>query len=368
MIIPRRSSRAFLSLISLLTLGQGCAADQRPDEGFVNVEGGRIWYHRVGSGKATPLLVLHGGPGACSYYLKPLLALAADRPVIIYDQLGCGKSDRPTDTTLFTVDRYVRELQTLRDSLGLREVHLLGHSWGAMLAESYMATRPAGVRSLILASPLVTTAQWEHDADSLIKALPDSTRAAIATHEANHTTSAPEYVNAMKAYYALYYNRTPPHDMAERDSGQAAVGEQVYEYMWGPSEFYATGTLKHFDATATLRGITVPTLFIAGEFDEATPSSTRSFSRLVPGSEFVMIPGSGHLTMHDNPAAMLAAVRTFLAQVERRTARAAHASIARCSADAPHGRRTGQFLLHWARTTEDRVTACPRVPRAAGVA
>jgi proline-specific peptidase len=314
----RAYRRTILSLIGAAALSEGCAARQRPDEGFVNVEGGRIWYHKVGRGTATPLLVLHGGPGACSYYLKPLLALAADRPVVIYDQLGCGKSDRPSDTTLFTVDRYVRELQALRDTLGLREIHLLGHSWGAMLAESYMETRPAGVRSLILASPLVTTARWEHDADSLIKALPDSTRAAIATHEANHTTSAPAYRDAMKAYYALYYSRTPSHDMADRDSSNAAFGEQVYEYMWGPSEFYATGTLKHFDATASLRGISVPTLFVAGEFDEATPSSTRGFSRLVAGSEFVMIPGSGHLTMHDNPDALLAAVRTFLAEAERR--------------------------------------------------
>ena len=323
MTTPSCSSRAyrpgFLSLICALALSQGCAAPRaRPDEGFVTVEGGRIWYHRVGAGKATPLLLLHGGPGSCSYYLKPLLAIAADRPVVIYDQLGCGKSDRPTDTTLFTVDRYVRELQTLRDSLGLREVHLLGHSWGAMLAESYMATRPAGVRSLILASPLVTTAQWERDADSLIKALPDSTRAAIATHEANHTTSAPEYVEATRAYYARYLIRKPIRNVADGDSSRAGSGTQVYEYMWGPSEFNSTGTLRNFDATASLRGITVPTLFVTGEFDEATPSSTRKFSRLVPGSKFVMIPGSGHMTTNDNPDALLAAVRTFLTGVERR--------------------------------------------------
>ena len=212
----------------------------------------------------------------------------------------------------------MRELQTLRDSLGLREVHLMGHSWGAMLAESYMATRPAGVRSLILASPLVTTAQWEHDADSLLLALPASTRAAIASHEANHTTSSPEYTDATRAYYALYLTRKPSRNKADSDSSRAAFGEHVYEYMWGPSEFTSTGTLKHFDATASLRGINVPTLFVAGEFDEATPSSTRNFSRLVPGSEFVVIPGSGHMTMNDNPDALLAAVRTFLAEVERR--------------------------------------------------
>ena len=320
--LSRISARArcigFLSPLCALAVSLQCTTRGRADEGFIAVEGGRIWYHRVGTGAGTPLVLLHGGPGSCSYYLKPLLALSADRPVIIYDQLGCGKSDRPTDTTLFTVDRYVRELQTLRDSLGLREIHLLGHSWGAMLAEAYMATHPTGVRSLILSSPLVTTAQWQHDADSLLRALPDSMQAAIQKHEADHTTSSPEYVSATNAYYALYLSRTPSRATADNDSSRAGFGRQVYEYMWGPSEFSSTGTLKTFDATPWLRDVRVPTLFIAGEFDEATPASTRNFSRLVPGSEFVMIPGSGHLTTRDNPDALRAEIRAFLARVEHR--------------------------------------------------
>ena len=172
--------------------------------------------------------------------------------------------------------------------------------------------------TLILSSPLVTTAQWEHDADSLLRALPDSTQAAIARHEADHTTSSPEYVSATKAYYALYLSRTPSHPTADNDSSRAGFGRQVYEYMWGPSEFSSTGTLKTFDATPWLRGVRVPTLFIAGEFDEATPASTRNFSRLVPGSQFVMIPGSGHLTTKDNPDALRAEIRAFLARVEHR--------------------------------------------------
>ncbi|MFN8574320.1 MAG: proline iminopeptidase-family hydrolase [Gemmatimonadaceae bacterium] len=303
-------------LFALSACSAGSKSAARPDEGFINVEGGKIWYHRVGNGPKTPLLLLHGGPGATSYGLKPLLALADDRPVIIYDQLGCGKSDHPTDTTLFTVDRYVRELQALRDSLGLTEIHLYGQSWGAMLAEAYMGTKPAGVKSLTLADPLVTTAQWEKDADSLIKLLPDSIQESIATNEAAHTTDSPEYAMAMRAYYSQYVIRKPPQRPADADSSGKSSGSLVYNYMWGPSEFTSTGTLKTFDATQWLRGVTVPTLFIAGEFDEATPSSTKEFSKLVNGSEFVMIPGSGHVTQNDNLEALLAAVRGFLGKVE----------------------------------------------------
>lgn len=290
----------------------------RPDEGFINVEGGRIWYRRVGDGPGTPLVMLHGGPGATSYGLKPFLVLAKERPVIIYDQLGCGKSDHPTDTTLYTVDRYVRELQALRDSLGLREIHLFGQSWGAMLAEAYMGSKPTGIKSLILSDPLVTTAQWEHDADSLIRLLPDSIQRSIATNEANHTTDSPEYAHAMNAYYSRYVIRKPPQHPADADSSRASSGTLVYNYMWGPSEFTSTGTLKTFDATAWLRTVTVPTLFIAGEFDEATPSSTRNFAKLVKRSEFVMIPGSGHVVQNDNLEATLAALRGFLGRVEGR--------------------------------------------------
>src|SRR5262244_3842631 len=102
----------------------------QPGEGYVNVQGGRIWYRIVGSGTHTPLLLLHGGPGAPSYYLNPLAVLADERPVIFYDQLGAGRSDKPTDVTLWRVERFIEELRRLRVALALDEIHLLGHDAG----------------------------------------------------------------------------------------------------------------------------------------------------------------------------------------------------------------------------------------------
>ena len=104
-----------------------------PKEGHIEVEGGRVWYRVCGSGDETPLLLLHGGPGAPSYYLNPLEEISKDRPVIFYDQLGAGRSDRPVDASLWTVERFVRELGEVRRALGLDRVHVLGHSWGTML-------------------------------------------------------------------------------------------------------------------------------------------------------------------------------------------------------------------------------------------
>lgn len=301
-------------LVSLAVMA-GCSrsVSPAPVEGYVQVPGGKIYWARMGNGPGTPLIVIHGGPGGASYAYKPFGALGDDRPVIRYDQLGAGKADHPTDTTLFTVERSVRELQALRDSLHLTEVHLLGQSWGGTLLAAYMGSHPTGVKSVTFLSPLITTAQWERDADSLIRTLPDSTQAAIRTNEANHTTDSPAYQAATMEYYRRYVFRKP---IAIPGGDTGGNGGLVYRYMWGPSEFTSTGTLKTFDGTADLEGIRVPALFMAGEFDEATPASTERFSRLVPGAKFTMIPGSGHLSQSDNPEFLLGAVRGFLRQVD----------------------------------------------------
>lgn len=303
----------------LLSVLAACAkpAPAPGNEGYITVPGGRIYWARMGNGPGTPLIVIHGGPGSTSYGLKVWAALGDERPVIRYDQLGSGKSDHPTDTTLFTVDRAVLELQALRDSLGLAEVHLYGRSWGAMLVEAYMATQPKGVKSVVLADPLVTTVQWEHDADSLVKTLPDSVQRVIRSHEADHTTASKEYQDAMAAYYKLYVRRGPIRSPADADSASQSHGELVYQYMWGPSEFTATGTLKTFDATEWIKHLKVPALFLAGQFDEATPGSTEMFSKMVPGAEFTVIPNSAHSTENDNPEVLLATVRSFLHRVEK---------------------------------------------------
>jgi proline iminopeptidase len=120
----------------------------------------------------------------------------------------------------------------------------------------------------------------------------------------------------MTAYYRLHLMRNAPLNKADDDSSNAAFSKQVYEYMWGPSEFTSTGTLKHFDATDWLKGVSIPTLFLAGQYGEEVPASIERFSKLVPGSRFVMIPGSGHVTHNDNLPAVLAAVRQFLDSVE----------------------------------------------------
>jgi proline iminopeptidase len=124
---------ATLFLLTTLLLCCGQKNNLKQGEGFINVKGGKVWYRIVGEGKKTPILMLHGGPGIPSYYLKPLAELSKDRPVIFFDQLGCGKSDKITDTTLMTIDNYVAELGEVINHLGLKVFYLYGQSWGTMI-------------------------------------------------------------------------------------------------------------------------------------------------------------------------------------------------------------------------------------------
>lgn len=288
-----------------------------PEEGYVQVTGGRVWYRIEGSGTAIPLLVLHGGPGATHHYLKPLGALADERPVVFYDQLGSGRSDRPTDTTLWRIERFAEELAQVREALGLDEVHLLGHSWGTMLAVDYLLTRPAGVRSVILASPALSTARWLADADTLVRTLPDSLQRIIARHEAAGTTADPEYQGAVMAFYQRYLARRLPWS-ADLDSTFQGFGTPLYHYMWGPSEFTATGTLQSYDRTGRLGELALPVLFTTGRYDEAMPGTVAFYQLQVPGAKLTVLDNSAHITMHDEPERYAEIVRAFLREVESR--------------------------------------------------
>ncbi len=140
-----------------------------PREGFIEVPGGRVWSRAVGDG-GTPLLCLHGGPGFTHYYLEPLEALAGRRQVIFYDQLGCGRSDRPEDPALWTVDRFVEELAQVRAGLGLDRLHLFGSSWGGMLAMQYVLDRRPELESLILCGSPASMIRWVEDCAELLSA------------------------------------------------------------------------------------------------------------------------------------------------------------------------------------------------------
>jgi proline iminopeptidase len=288
-------------------------------EGFVRVEGGLVWYRIVGRARATPLMTLHGGPGFPSDYLEPLAALADERQVVFYDQLGCGRSDRPSDKRLWRAARFVTELAQVRRALGLERVHILGHSWGTQLATDYLLTRPRGVVSAIMASPAISIPQWVRDANRLRAQLPRRIRETLRVHEKSDSTGCAEYAAATLAFYKRHVLRLEPWpEVFERT--QKAAGLEVYNTMWGPNEFNAAGNLRRFDRTARLRELKLPMLFTCGRYDEATPEATARYSRAVRGSEMVVFPGCSHLVHLENPTGYVRVVRDFLRRADRAAA------------------------------------------------
>ncbi len=283
-------------------------------EAMLAVNGGRIWYRVSGSGSGTPVILLHGGPGFSSYYMKSLERLGSDRPVVRYDQLGGGRSDRTEDTTLFTIPHFVAELDSLRSHLGYDRVHLVGHSWGTILALEYYRAHPEHVASLTLQSAALDIPVWEKNARQLVSTLPDSSQRAIRTAEEQKNYDSPAYQAALGEFYGRYVWRHPVE--ADLDSTMATVNEGIYNYMQGPSEFTIVGTLKRYDATPFLKDVKVPTLYTVGEYDEANPDIIKRFADLTPGSRYVVIPGAAHITAWDNPDANLKAVRDFLREVD----------------------------------------------------
>jgi L-proline amide hydrolase len=284
-----------------------------------------IWYRVVGDQDAPgklPLLCLHGGPGAAHDYLEPIEAMAATgRRVIFYDQLGCGNSDHPNHPEMWTVPLFVEEVGVIREALGLAHTHILGQSWGGMLAMEYALTQPQGLAGLIIADSPASMIQWVSEANRLRADLPPDVQATLLKHEAAGTYDDPAYQQAMREFYNRHVCRVVPNpDCVVRTVEKIAQWPEVYFTMNGPSEFHVIGTLKNWDITARLGEIRAPTLVIGGRFDEATPLITETVHRGIAGSEWVIFEQSSHMPHVEEPERYTHVLDDFLTRVESKRA------------------------------------------------
>jgi proline iminopeptidase len=257
---------------------------------------------------------VHGGPGAGSYALKPLEALADERPVVRYDQLGAGRSDQVRDTELYVIPRFVAELDSLRAALGFERVHLVGQSWGGALALEYQRTHPERVTSLVLASPLISAPERIRARRALLATLSEAARNAIKESEAVGDYDSPDYLAAVSAYNERYVYRRP--NAADQDSIVRSLRGGQFLHLWGPSEFTVTGTLRRHDATRRLRALRLPTLFLVGEHDAADTAAVRRYAGLVRDARFAVIPDAAHIMTWDNPQETSRIIREFLRSVD----------------------------------------------------
>lgn len=283
-------------------------------DGFIDFNGYKTWYTVYGDlgGDVTPLVVLHGGPGFPHEHLRNLSKLADQgTPVVLYDQLGCGKSDRPDDPSLWTVQLFIDELNAVRKALHLEKVNILGHSWGGSLAAEYVLTKPEGLERVILSSPLIDTKLWIEETEKLKDQLPKEVAATMRKHEAAGTTDSKEYKAADEIFNRHFVCRLDPkpRDVQECEDG---FSQQVYETMWGPSESHATGVLKDWSVIDRLPEIKLPVLLLSGKYDEATPRQMKIAHDAIPGSEWVLFENSSHATNHEEEGKYLRTVAEFL--------------------------------------------------------
>jgi proline-specific peptidase len=286
----------------------------KEERGEVEVEGGVVRYRVLGEGERA-LVLLHGGPGAGSLYLKPLERLAApDRRVVLYDQLGCGASDRPEDVSLWRADRFVDELEALRAHLALEQFDLYGHSWGGMLATDYALANQRHLRSLVLASTIADAALLKREMTRLLEGFPEETRETLRNHEEAGTTDSPEYEQAIKSVYRVHLCRCdpwPPEVVQTFDD----FAMDVYVPMWGPSEFAFDGNLADWDRVERLHEIRVPTLITVGRHDELTPACSEQIHERLPESRLVVFEDGSHMTFWEETERYLQVVDDFLRSV-----------------------------------------------------
>lgn len=282
-------------------------------EGRIEVEDGYgVWFRVAGEPGRTPVLVLHGGPGSGHDYLVSLEDLAADRQVVFYDQLGCGRSDQPDDPSRWTMRRFVDEVDLVRKALNLDRVVLYGQSWGGWLAIEYVLGAPSGVEALVLASTSASLPQFSAETLRLRAELPAEHCAALSDGEQTGDFSSDAYVAAATEFYRRHLCRLDewPRELL-RTAGNLD-GNQVYETMNGPNEFTVVGNLRDWDRTERLGEILVPTLITCGRHDETTPDCARTLNEGIEGSKLVVFESSAHVAHIEERQLYMRVVGDFL--------------------------------------------------------
>jgi L-proline amide hydrolase len=286
-------------------------------------QGMQTWYRVVGERhrdqNRAPLLICHGGPGLTHDYLTSVAELSrSGRACVLYDQFGSGRSGRRPGASadFWTVDLYLRELESLVEHLGIADgYHVLGHSWGGMLALELALRHPPGLRSLVVADAFASSNVYSEEVSRLLKDLPSDVRTTIERHEAGELTDEAAYQQAVGVFYRKHvFRRSPVPDDLMRTMVALNEDSTVYRTMAGPSEFQLTGTLRDWDIRARLGSVDVPVLIISGRYDEVTPRAVEPLQQGLSDARWVLFDESSHMPHLEEHDRFIDEVEKFLAQ------------------------------------------------------
>ena len=292
-------------------------------EGFVKVLGNDLYYRSAGAAEANAtVLALHGGPGGSHDYLLSLRDLTRwGYRVVFFDQLGCGRSEVPPGTERFTLEHHVEETEGIRTALGLGRVHLLGSSYGGLLALAYAIKYQSNLRSLTTVGGLADVPFASAEMDRLIDQLPPEETRAIRLHSDRGEFTHPDYLRATERFYRTYLCRLREWPPELSRTLQLTEERPVYRYMNGPNEFTITGTIRDVSIVADLPRIHVPTLVTGGRYDEVTPAVAQQIQSGIPGSRRVTFEQSSHTPFWEEREKFMEVVAAFLQDVDRNASR-----------------------------------------------
>ncbi|CCL98479.1 uncharacterized protein FIBRA_00477 [Fibroporia radiculosa] len=269
----------------------------------------------------TPVITLHGGPGAPHHYMTPFVDLVSGYgiPVVFYDQIGCGGSTRLPEkmgaTEFWTVGLFEDEFRNLISHLGIEEYDILGHSWGAMLAMAMAIKQIKGLRRMVLMSGAASMSLWDKATRMLVKTLPQEAQDALTINEENGTYDTPEYKKATGEFMQRFVCRmeTWPEELV---LAFKLLEEEPAAYftMQGPSEFTLTGNFKTFELVSELHKIKIPTLLLNGAYDEAQDMVLEPAFREIPKVKWFTFAKSAHVAQWEEREKCMEIVGAFLSQ------------------------------------------------------
>ena len=284
----------------------------RPEEGYASVLGYDLFYRQFGEPRLGEILGLHGGPGATHDYMLPLADLADHGyRVTLYDQLGCGRSQLLKDPALFVPEHYVEEVEAFRKEMKLGRPHVIGSSWGGMLAIAYALEYQKNMKTMTTVGGLHSVPLTIREMQKMKKLLPEDVQEKMAKYEGAGEYEAPEYLEAVMVYYRRFLCRLPEWPPEVRHSLDH-TSKAVYGTMNGPNEFTILGNIRYWDVTDRLRTIRVPTLVLGGRYDEVSPVVAKEIHKHIRGSELTIFPNGSHLAFWEERGAFMKRVLRFL--------------------------------------------------------
>ncbi len=285
-----------------------------------------VWTKRFGNNPKIKVLLLNGGPGATHEYFECMENFLPQEGIefIYYDQLGCGNSDNPKDTALWSLPRYVEEVEQVRKALNLnnKNFYLLGHSWGGILAAEYAFKYQQNLKGLIISNMMMSCpAYGKYANEVLAKQMKPAVLAEVRQIEAKKDFTNPRYMALlMPNFYAEHICRLPLAQWPEPVTRSfAKMNQSLYVTMQGPSEFGVAGKLLHWDRTKDLPQLTVPVLSIGGKYDTMDPAHMAWIATQVKNGNALICPNGSHLSLYDDQQTYFTGLLKFLKSVDEGT-------------------------------------------------